>query len=448
MTNKSIYGYETQGNKDIKAKNLAPKNSKKKKNKKRKNRFDYNKLGIVTVVVCILVFVIYNVITMINVSSIKTIIVDIGEVSRTVQREMVIIKDEKVLYAPSDGYFELIYPEGERVKKGIAIAKTKNQSSNENYRYLIELIDSRIASLRNNSEQKSTEAELSKTNNRLDYLYREIQNRINTGDLEYIDILKKEIISLNNKKQYLVPLEDGHIKTVEELKVERSELENLLKSKNFLVYSNYIGVLTPYYDGYEDSLKIDKIRELSVSDIKKIKDRPPVDYSIPKIKGDALGRIVDNYKWYLACEITKEDIEYIQSEKPVYIYIEDKKIKAYLEDFYKGKDKKFVGYFRVEDENFKFYEKRKYMAGIEYQYLKGLKIPISALVEKNQKMGVYVVDRTGTAIFKEIPKVESKNNEFFAIPYEATYKKDLTKVNLYDEIIINPKNVIEGRKVK
>ena len=42
----------------------------------------------------------------------------------------------------------------------------------------------------------------------------------------------------------------------------------------------------------------------------------------------------------------------------------------------------------------------------------------------------------------------AKNNEFFTIPYEATYKKDLAKVNLYDEVIINPENVVEGRKVK
>lgn len=439
------YGYKAQSSKDVKAKKLKSKSSKK---KKRKSRLDYNKIGILIIVLCFGIFVIYNIITMINLASIKTIIVDIGEVSRTVQREMVIVKDEKVFYAPSDGYFELIYPEGERVKKGTAIAKTKNQSSNENYKYLIELIDSRIASLKNNSEQKNTEAELSKTNNRLDYLYKEVQNRINMNDLEYLDILKKEIISLNNKKQYLTPLEDGHTKTIEELKSERSELEKQLKNKNSLVYSNYIGILTSYYDGYEDALKLDNITELSVSDIRKIKDRPSIDYNATKVKGEPLGRIVDNYKWYLACEITKEDIEYIQSEKPVNIYIEDKKIKAYLEDFYKGKDKKFVGYFRVEDENFKFYEKRKYIADIEYQYLKGLKIPVSALVEKNQKMGVYVVDRTGTSIFKEIPKIESKNNDFFAIPYEATYKKDLTKVNLYDEIIVNPQNVIEGRKVK
>lgn len=423
-------------------------NSKKNKKKKKRSKLDYNKIATCLVISFIGIFLIYNIIYMIEISHIKTIIVDIGEVSRTVNREMVIVKNEKIFYAPSDGYFELIYPEGEKVKKGVAIAKTKNQSSNQNYRYLIELIDSRIASLKNNSAQKNTESELSKTNNRLDYLYKEIQNRINIGDTEYLDILKKEIILLNNKKQYLVPMEDGHTKSIEELKQERAELESLLKSKNSLVYSNYIGIITSYCDGYEDKLKIENIRDLSVSDIKDIKDVEAIDYSKPKVKGDPLGRIVDDYRWYLVGEVTKEDIENIYSEKPVYIYIEDKKIKAYLEDFYKGKDQKFIGYFRVEDQNFKFFEKRKHNADIEYEYAKGLKIPMSALVEKEQKMGVYVVDRTGTAIFKEIPKIEARNKEFFAIPYETSYKKDLTKINLYDEIVVNPEHVTEGKKVK
>ena len=162
---------------------------------------------------------------MIHISSIKTAIVDIGDVSRTVKRDMLVVKNEKVFYAPSDGYFDLIYPEGEKVKKGQAIAKTKNQSNDVNYSYLIELIDSRIRALKNNTEDKDTEDELVKTNNRLDYLYKEIQNRINTGEIEYIDILKKEVITLNNKKQYLLPAEDGHIKTIEELEAEKAELK-------------------------------------------------------------------------------------------------------------------------------------------------------------------------------------------------------------------------------
>ena len=52
------------------------------------------------------------------------------------------------------------------------------------------------------------------------------------------------------------------------------------------------------------------------------------------------------------------------------------------------------------------------------------------------------------SLLKEVDEIGAKNNEFFTIPYEATYKKDLAKVNLYDEVIINPENVVEGRKVK
>lgn len=432
------------------AKNEAPKSHSESRKKiiRKKKRLNINMIIMLTVIFCISVFVLYNLYNMIHISSIKTAIVDIGDVSRTVKRDMLVVKNEKVFYAPSDGYFDLIYPEGEKVKKGQAIAKTKNQSNDVNYSYLIELIDSRIRALKNNTEDKDTEDELVKTNNRLDYLYKEIQNRINTGEIEYIDILKKEVITLNNKKQYLLPAEDGHIKTIEELEAEKAELKKQLESKKSLVYSNYIGIVTSYYDGYEDKFNINKIREITVSDIQSVKDIEPVDYSKPKVKGDPLGRIVENFRWYLVCEITKDDIDYIYTEKPVNIYIEDIKIEAKLEDFYKGSDGRFTGYFRVEDENFKFYEKRKYTADIEYEFQKGLKIPVSALIKKGDKNGVYVIDRTGTAVFKEVDEIGAKNNEFFTIPYEATYKKDLAKVNLYDEVIINPENVVEGRKVK
>ncbi len=295
------------------AKNEAPKSHSESRKKiiRKKKRLNINMIIMLTVIFCISLFVLYNLYNMIHISSIKTAIVDIGDVSRTVKRDMLVVKNEKVFYAPSDGYFDLIYPEGEKVKKGQAIAKTKNQSNDVNYSYLIELIDSRIRALKNNTEDKDTEDELVKTNNRLDYLYKEIQNRINTGEIEYIDILKKEVITLNNKKQYLLPAEDGHIKTIEELEAEKAELKKQLESKNSLVYSNYIGIVTSYYDGYEDKFNINKIREITVSDIQSVKDIEPVDYSKPKVKGDPLGRIVENFRWYLVCEITKDDIDYI-----------------------------------------------------------------------------------------------------------------------------------------
>ena len=188
------------------AKNEAPKSHSESRKKiiRKKKRLNINMIIMLTVIFCISVFVLYNLYNMIHISSIKTAIVDIGDVSRTVKRDMLVVKNEKVFYAPSDGYFDLIYPEGEKVKKGQAIAKTKNQSNDVNYSYLIELIDSRIRALKNNTEDKDTEDELVKTNNRLDYLYKEIQNRINTGEIEYIDILNKEVITLKNKKQYLL----------------------------------------------------------------------------------------------------------------------------------------------------------------------------------------------------------------------------------------------------
>lgn len=433
--------------------------TKKKKKKQKKKRFKFanikkipqiivDKILIVLIILTSLFYIGANIYTDVGSSRIKTTIIDIGEVRNTVDKDLVIIRDEMVFNAPAQGYYELIYPEGERVKKGTAIAKTKNQNTTDNYRYLLELIDARIKSIENNIEMVISENELNKVNNRLEYLYKEIQNRLSLGELSYIDSLKKEIQTLNNKKQYLLKEDEGEGKTVEELKIEKAEIENILKTQNSIVYSNYIGILSPFYDGYEDKLNFTELKNLSVSDIIGIKDSPPIDYNEKKSKGEALGRIVNNNKWYFACEVTKEDIEYIQTEKPVNIIIEDKIVKAYLEDFHKGSDDKYLGYFRVENENFIFYENRLYSGEIEYQYEKGLKIPLSALTYRDQTMGVYIVDRTGNAVFKKVDRIACKNEEYFAITYEATYTRNPEKINLYDEVIVNPEGVKEGQKVK
>lgn len=423
--------------------------NKNKKNKKRKKfSFNIDKLVMIFILISLFFYLGVNVYTDINTSKIQTEIIDVGEVRNAVNKKLVIIRDEKVFTAPSEGYYELIYPEGERVKKGVAIGKTKNQNSTDNYRYLLELIDTRIKSIETNTAIVVSENELNKINNRLDYLYKEVQNRISLGEISYIDTLKKEIQNLNNKKQYLMNEESGEGKSFEELKAEKKEIEGILKAQNTIVYSNYIGILSPFYDGYEEELNFGELKNLTVSDIEKIKDAPPIDYSVLKNKGEPLGRIVNNNKWYFVCEVTKEDIEYIQSEKPVNIIIEDKVVKAYLEDFHKGSDDKYLGYFRVQDESFTFYENRVYFGEVEYQFEKGLKIPLTALTSKGQTMGIYTIDRTGSVVFKKIDNIACKNDEYFVLPYEVSYTKSSEKINLYDEVIINPEGIKEGQKVK
>ncbi len=233
-----------------------------------------------------------------------------------------------------------------------------------------------------------------------------------------------------------------------ELIAEKERLVQEKNNRNSTVYSNMVGLLSGYYDGYESDMSILNIRNLAISKLEKIQNVPSIDYSTEKKKGDPVAVVTENFKWYLVCEVFPEDIEKIVSEKPVYIEIEDKRFVGYLEDFYKGSDDRFVGYFRIEDERFNFYEKRKYQAKVIFESSDGLAIPNEAVVEYNGMKGVFVVDITGVAKFIELVEIDAQNERYTGIRYNPAVQGNAGVVKLYDEVILNPSGIKEGQRIR
>lgn len=418
----------------------------KKKNRSRFSRYKWDHILFAFFILVGSLYYIDYLIRSSQMQRIQTTVVDFALVESFKEKSMVAIRNDKVLEAPAEGYYELIYPEGERVKKGLPIAKSKNQESTENHDHLIDLIDDRIRSLSNNDPTASPDNELNKINNRLEYLYKTIQGRIQNDEIEYVEKIKKEIVTLNDQKQYFFLNEQTTSK--EQLIAQKEKLLREKNNKNSTVYSSMIGLVSSYYDGYEGEMNILNIKNLTVNKLEKIENAPGIDYTLPKKKGEPVAVISENFKWYLACEVTPEDIDNIPSGKTIYIEIEDKRFEASLEDFYKDSDGKFLGYFCITDDKFNYYSKRKYDARIIFQSSNGLSIPKEALIEYNEKQGVFIVDITGVARFIEIKEFSAQNDELIGLEYDPTKQRSKDVVKLYDEVILNPKGVREGQRVR
>ena len=152
--------------------------------------------------------------------------------------------------------------------------------------------------------------------------------------------------------------------------------------------------------------------------------------------------------WYLATEVTPEDIKVIERGKAVEIIIDKETIKAKLEDFYKGEDEKFVGLFSIEDENFDFTKKRKYKAQICYENPSGLLIPKETVTNYENKKGVFIVNEVGSAVFKPIDTIAGENEKYYVLRYDPNALQNSENINLYDELIVSPKNIKDGQRVR
>ena len=64
------------------------------------------------------------------------------------------------------------------------------------------------------------------------------------------------------------------------------------------------------------------------------------------------------------------------------------------------------------------------------------------------KRGVYVVDEVGIASFKAINDILLSDDSNSIVSFSYDDFMDKSKLKLYDEVVLSPKNIKNGQKVK
>ena len=85
---------------------------------------------------------------------------------------------------------------------------------------------------------------------------------------------------------------------------------------------------------------------------------------------------------------------------------------------------------------------------IIYSYAKGIIIPNDSIIESNGKKGVYVVDEVGVAKFSKIGDILLSDDKNTIVRFSYDDFEEPSKMQLYDEIILSPKNIKDGQKVR
>lgn len=416
-------------------------NPKKKKTVKRKYIPFFIVLGI-------LLYIVFHMYNTINAYTIKTHVLDMGQISNFVEKEGLIIRNEYQVFSPSDGYISDSLSEGERVKKAGVIAKLQNEQLKGDEQFKLQIINRRINELKNNTTPKDPEKEIAELDAKIDFIYVDIQNRIVNNDLTYVSDLKENLISLMERRRLLSGASDVGQMSLEQLEAEKLNLENKINSDKYYIRADNPGVVSFYSDGEYEKFSIANMANISVTDITSFKDNNLISINDGVNKGDIFATVVNNHKWYIACEVDENDIRNIERGRPITIHIGDEMILGSLYDFHKGEDEKFLGIFEVENENFDFTKQRKHKFNLEYSFVSGIIVPKDSIVENEGVLGVFTINQVGTALFKELKDVKGEDEKNYIISFNPDSPTSQENINLYDEVIIAPRNIKSGQRVR
>ena len=299
----------------------------KRRNRRRKINFGaWNRVTWLLAGVSFVLFVLWNAWKGAVFASVEIGTIDVGQVISVADKKAVIIRKEQNILAPQEGYVDYIVPEGQRVCKGTNVAVMRSGYNIEDLQDNLRLIDYKLKEKQNVDVSKDLTMEINKRNLELQTLYADLQKRIFSGEEEYLESLKQEIISVNEQKKFLEDSVQGKNVTVEELKAQKQKLLSQINGNEYYIKAPMTGIVVAYSDGYEEKLTFENRNNLTVSEIHKIKDYDQVDLKKKILAKKPVGRVVYNFKYYFACQVDKEDIDHIVSEQPVTIYVDNQEI--------------------------------------------------------------------------------------------------------------------------
>ncbi len=377
---------------------------------------------------------------MISKQKIETQIAMGETVYKTINTKCFVVRDEEYIVSNATGTTISFAGNAERVAKGDTVSMIF-QTNEDAYTYL------RITEISEELEHYKT---LSGQANIQTVDVASLSDKIKSKLSDYLDNLDKGNFTKaeENIEDFSTYITSRQISTGEVIDVSEkinalnAELSTLQAKKT--AYSEVKSERAGYYlkgaDGYEKTIDIKKIDELTVTDIEQaIKSNPQ------QVKPDVVGRTVGSFDWYILCALDTEDTVSLKDGADIYINFPYSGVEKLSGTIYKlgdrSKDKTIViikcnimnealADFRIED-----------IQIITEEYT-GYKIKNSAIRTLNNQTGVYVV--SGNLIGFRKVHIVYNDGEYSLVDNP---KGETGYIRLYDEVVTKGVEMYDNKLV-
>lgn len=350
-----------------------------------------------------------------------------------------ILRDEKIIDISGYNNIRFVTQNGDKISKGSKIAQIYSDSSVTQLSSELTDIEKRILILENSMLESTGIDENVKLDELIKLKIMDITDLINNNSIlsdEYSDdIYEMQSLLLRRNKSNI---DDTMIqKELLSLKTKRDELKTTIDSKSKLIYSPYSGYFSSEIDGYEDILNSAKISELTYEMIQDINKTKP-NKSTDNVK------ISSGFDWYLAANLSKEDVELLGEQKKVSLEIDgvtSSMPNARVYKLQKNSDGSALLILSLNFMNEKIATNRQLDVKIILDTYSGIKVPKEALRILGGEEGVYILIGQ-IAKFKPIEILYEDKENYIIRSDKTTYQSVL----LGDDIVVKSKE-LEDRKL-
>lgn len=396
--------------------------------------------------VLIVAYIIYHLVNSFSME-VETMAANPVTVSETYTSDGYIFRNETVLYASDGGSVSFMYDDGTRVRRGAAVANIYTGGNTDEVNARMSEIERQITILENSGTENDVAlSDSSVIDSKIDSLYYTMESKLNSGDIDYVLRRKDELLTLMNKKQVLLKSAGGFKSRLAELQSEKASLTASLGGAHETLRTEESGYLYSGTDGYEGIFTLEAADSFTVADFHKLIDAEPT------VSDKAVGKVVTDFNWYLACELPSVQQQYYKvgsSYTVRFPYSGDKEVPMKLSRIVtSSEDDSIVLVFATGNvpEDFNFL--RKQSVEIVQQSYTGYRIPVSCVRIVDGRQGVYI--KSGNvASFREIePLVEIDGYFIVAQQDKVNDENYASKLAMYDLVIVKGKNLYENKIIQ
>lgn len=393
----------------------------------------------------IFAYIIINGITVFIGKNIDTLVVSNEKIEEYITTKGLLIRDEYIINSTMTGNIEAYFKEGDKVKNLDKVAYVYNDNIDEENFKELESLEKEVIQIEE-GQSSIIKADVDKVNKKIEKNKDNIQTKLIQGKLG----ISKEVVELEEhiKDKNKLLKSDLNSKPIINKKEEINKLNNKIEKNSDILQTNKSGIISYKFDGNESKYNIDNISELTIDDIEYTENEYIDILNEGVIKhGQPIARIINNIKQYLAIVVEENEIMNFKENNSVIIRDKNNQINAKVHNIYTKNDKNVV-VFEISEQNIEINDTRVAEFDIIYKSIEGIKIPKSSIVKKDNVEGVYIVSETGSAKFIEIKGTSYENEEFIVIDYYKNEIEGVKTIDIYDEIILEPKKVKNGLVVK
>lgn len=410
--------------------------------RKTQEKGEKNKILITAVCLILTIFLVINSTKLLSKPA-EVFVVKNGSLYYEEPAEGYILRDEIILQGENykNGVVKVV-SDGERVSKSQIVFRYYSNSEDAIIKQIDE-IDEEINEIIENSGFSLVSSDVSSIDTQIE------QTIDSMHDINYLQTIyenKSKIEAYISKKAEITGRLSPNDSYIKQLTNQRNDLEKQLENGSEILEAPKPGIASYRVDGLEEILKVDNFEYLNTELLESFDLK--VGASVPL--SNEKGKIVNNFECYIATVIdTEKSMSAKIGDKVTLRFSTSDEVEAEI-TYIKEEENNRILVFKIDENVAELLEYRKISFDIIWWKYTGWKVSNSCILDLTKNNNeIYCVEKKRAGYAIQIPVKVLRQNESYSIVenyskeelsklgYTEEEISDISKINLYDEIIIH-----------